>query len=228
MKKNDFQIPSAPIVFIDLDETLVDRDTNSLWLEWRIKQRRDMKGIPELLIGLLNSSYYKKGRLTAGKMNRYFRARTLGLSSDRYSEMAESFFTEKGVHHVYSDAVGLVENLKNKCGHVVMITGQDDYLARPFFRHFNLGGLISNRRIVENRRFIGFETPNCYADGKISLAGKYAGEKGCRLSECAFFTDSISDLPLLENVKYPYAVNPDRELYAKAVESDWPVICFEK
>lgn len=228
MKNNHSHIPSAPIVFFDLDETLVNQDTNSLWLEWRLKHKKDIKGILELLIGLHNSSYYKKGKLTSNKMNTYFWARTLGISSDDYSEMSNNFFKEKGIHHIYPEAIKLVDYLKEKCGHIVMITGQDNYITYPFYKYFNMHDYISNKRIIKNNKFIGFESPNCYAEGKISLAQNYADGKGYDLKECAFFTDSISDLPLLKNVKYPVAVNPDGELYKKAVELNWPIINFSK
>lgn len=228
MKKNDHHIPKAPIAFLDLDETLVNKDTNSLWLEWRIKKKKDYRGILELLIGLHNASYYRRGELTSAKMNVYFWARTLGMSSDAYSAMADAFFNEKGIHHIYPEAIDLIDQLKGAGGHIVMITGQDDFIAHPFHAYFGMDDCISNRRIIKNKRFIGFESPNCYAEGKISLAGQYAAAKGHALRDCAFFTDSISDLPLLTQVKYPVAVNPDPLLYTKAVESAWQIMRFSE
>lgn len=126
----------------------------------------------------------------------------------------------------YRESVELVESLKLKTRHLVMITGQDNYLSGPYCRYFDLHDLISNKRIIENNRFIGFETPNCYAEGKISLAHNYAQQKGYALTDCAFYTDSISDLPLPQRVQYPVAVNPDRELYKKALEYNWPILKF--
>jgi hypothetical protein len=55
-------IPDAPVIFFDLDDTLLDKDTNSLWLRWRITECK--KGYLELAIGLHNFFYYKKGKLT--------------------------------------------------------------------------------------------------------------------------------------------------------------------
>ncbi|MFW9881033.1 MAG: HAD family hydrolase, partial [Candidatus Thorarchaeota archaeon] len=161
--------PFAPIVFIDLDETLIDKDSNSLWLEWRIKHKRDFTGIPELLIALHNAFYYKKGKLTRNKMNIYFWARTLGISRDKYFEMCNTFFNEKGIHHIYSDAIKLIERIKDRCDYMVIITGQDDYLTYPFYSYLQFHDYISNKRITKNNKFIGFEKPNCYAEGKIAL-----------------------------------------------------------
>lgn len=224
---NNFtSIPSVPIVFLDLDETLVNKDTNSLWLEWRIKNKKDVKGTLELLIGIHNLFYYRKGKLTDNKMNRYFWARTIGITENEYNKMSHNFFNEKGIHHIYSDAIKLIDTLKKTCSNIVMITGQDDFVTYPFYKYFNINDYISNKRIIKNNRFIGFESPNCYGEGKIFLAQKYANDKGYNLNDCAFFSDSISDYPLLKNVNYPVAVNPDQELYKKAVELNWPIIHF--
>jgi phosphoserine phosphatase len=109
-----------------------------------------------------------------------------------------------------------------------MITGQDDFVTRPFFESFQMDGCISNVRIISNNRFVGFQKPNCYGDGKIALARKYVQIRGVDLCDCAFYSDSISDLPLLKAVKYPVAVNPDPELTAVAEQCDWPIRYFTK
>jgi len=220
----DQNIPEVPIAFFDLDDTLVSKDTNSLWVRWRLEKR--LGGFLEAIIGLANMKYYKRGKLTAGKMNAFYRARTLGMKHDRYKKLSEDFFNETGRHYIYEDAVKLILAHKKRGIHTVVITGQDNYVTQEFFDYLKMDGLISNKRIVKNKRFKGMERPNCYGEGKIVLAGKYAEDMGFDLHNSAFYSDSISDLPLLKEVKYPIAVNPDLRLRKIAEDSMWPIYNF--
>ena len=222
----DFHIQNVPIAFFDLDDTLIDKDTNSLWLRWRMK--KNIKGLLELIIGLHNYFYLKRGKLTERKMKLYFWARTLGIKSDTYKKMSFAFFNEEGKYHIYTDAVKLIEAHKKKGIHVVIITGQDDYLTYPFFNYFKMDGCISNKRIVKKEAFVGFEKPNCYGEGKIILARNYAKQKSVNLQDCAFYSDSISDLPLFMEVKYPVAVNPDPDLKKIVNQSSWQTYNFRQ
>ncbi len=219
------QVPNVPIAFFDLDETIINEDANSLWLKWRVP--RSVLSLPELCIGLYNRHYYKRGRLTERKMFLYFQARTMGLSGDAYRRMARRFFHEKGRHHVYAGALEMIDAHRDRGIHTVIITGQDNFITEPFYDRLGVDGFISNRRIERGRRLGGFHTPNCYGAGKITLAGDYARTRGCALRECSFFTDSISDLPLMREVGHPVAVNPDPELRSIAENAKWRICSFD-
>lgn len=220
------EIPNVPVAFFDLDDTLIDKDTNSLWLRWRITKCK--RGFLELLIGLHNYIYYKKGKLTPKKMNAYYWARTIGMSPDRYRYLSQRFYQEEGKNHILDEARQLIAVYKKKGIHLVMITGQDDFVTHPFFDSFQMDGCISNVRIINKNKFVGFQRPNCYGDGKITLARDYVKAMGIDLSDCAFYTDSISDLPMLKAVRHPIAVNPDPELAAIARQLNWRISYFAK
>ena len=70
--------------------------------------------------------------------------------------------------------------------------------------------------------------PFCYGPGKVIAMEKVAAEKGYDLSRSYAYTDSISDLPMLEAVGHPVAVNPDRELENIARLRGWPIIEFNR
>jgi phosphoserine phosphatase len=65
--------------------------------------------------------------------------------------------------------------------------------------------------------------PLCYGPGKIERTLKVAERVGFRLDEASFYSDSITDLPLLEVVKAPIVINPDRRLRRIAVKRGWPI-----
>jgi phosphoserine phosphatase len=68
--------------------------------------------------------------------------------------------------------------------------------------------------------------PVCYGPGKVVWAERFAAEHRVDLSASYFYTDSITDLPLLEQVGHPVAVNPDPRLRRLARRQGWPVEMF--
>ena len=79
----------------------------------------------------------------------------------------------------------------------------------------------------EDGRLTGaIEPPACYGTGKVVWARRFAAEHGVDLGASYFYTDSISDLPLLEQVGHPVAVNPDPRLRRLATRRGWPIQMF--
>jgi phosphoserine phosphatase len=68
--------------------------------------------------------------------------------------------------------------------------------------------------------------PLCFRKGKVYWAEKLAFELGKNLKDCTFYSDSVTDLPLLELVKDPRVVNPDPKLRAVAKKRGWPILHF--
>ncbi len=69
-----------------------------------------------------------------------------------------------------------------------------------------------------------FDLPLPYGEGKLSRALEYAAARDTGLGDCWFYSDSLADLPLLEAVGHPVAVNPQRKLRKLALERGWDVV----
>ncbi|HVW44717.1 MAG TPA: haloacid dehalogenase-like hydrolase, partial [Amycolatopsis sp.] len=67
----------------------------------------------------------------------------------------------------------------------------------------------------------------CYGEQKAAATKQLAAENGYDLVQCYAYTDSSTDVPMLEVVGNPAAVNPDRALRKIAVERDWPILTFD-
>jgi HAD superfamily hydrolase (TIGR01490 family) len=91
-------------------------------------------------------------------------------------------------------------------------------------------GAIGTRfEVDEQGMFSGrLEGPFAYGDGKARAVAEFADREGIDLSRSWAYSDSASDLPLLELVGHPVAVNPDAELAETAKRGDWEVMRFEK
>jgi HAD superfamily hydrolase (TIGR01490 family) len=70
--------------------------------------------------------------------------------------------------------------------------------------------------------------PFCYGEGKADAIRKLARERGYDLTVCYAYSDSLSDLPMLDAVGHPIAVNPDRGLETVALQRGWPIVEFSR
>ena len=84
----------------------------------------------------------------------------------------------------------------------------------------------ATRMGVTDGRYNGEIEYYCYGAAKAQAARALAAARGYRLADCRAYSDSITDLPLLEAVGHPTVVNPDRALRRLAAERGWPVLTF--
>lgn len=217
------QVYNYPIVFFDLDDSLINKDANSLWIRWRAKHQRwaFVEGL--LAITSLYRSH-KKGRVTHWRLSNYYRTRTHGMTPTDYQNQAQAFFNERGKLHMYPQAASLLFAYQQQGSEVVMITGADDVVANIYARAFGINTIISNRLDIDGERILGLQQPLCYGQGKVTLATEFLQARGFSFSDCAFYTDSHADLPLLNKVAQPVVLNPNQELRQAAEENQWPCI----
>jgi HAD superfamily hydrolase (TIGR01490 family) len=123
---------------------------------------------------------------------------------------------------VQHEAVRRIRAHRRHGDRVVLMTGALDFLVDSL-RH--LGDELVAARLVERvGRFTGeLAEPPLTADGRASLAARLAAERGLELADCHAYGDSIADLPLLELVGHPHAVNPDFRLGREARRRGWQV-----
>jgi HAD superfamily hydrolase (TIGR01490 family) len=114
-------------------------------------------------------------------------------------------------------------------GHVVaIVSASTQYVVRPLAAHLGIPGQYVCTHIEsKDGRLTGQVIPPvCYGPGKVVWAERFAAEQDIDLSASWFYTDSISDLPLLERVAHPAAVNPDPRLRRLAQRRGWPIEMF--
>ena len=113
-----------------------------------------------------------------------------------------------------------------RAGHVpAILTSATRYLAEPLAADLGIEHVLSSGLVVRDGRFTGEPVhPVCYGKGKIYWAERFAAAQGVDLARSYFYTDSITDLPLLERVGEPRVVNPDPRLRRTALRRGWPVL----
>jgi len=111
-------------------------------------------------------------------------------------------------------------------GHVlVIITATNSFITAPVAAEFGVDALIATEPEREGERFTGRVAGlPCFREGKVLKLDTWLAQRGITPEETWFYSDSHNDLPLLERVDHPVAVNPDEVLAQVAAERAWPVL----
>ena len=129
---------------------------------------------------------------------------------------------------VYDEAVQLIEQHHAEGRDVVIVSASGTEVVEPIGELLGADHVVATRMDVEDGRYTGHIAFYAYAEGKAVAIRELAETRGYDLSRCYAYSDSITDLPMLDVVGHPYAVNPDKELRRAAKERDWPVLVFTK
>lgn len=110
-----------------------------------------------------------------------------------------------------------------------IVSASPQAIVDPLAEDLGMTGAVGTKGEVVDGRFTGkIEGPFVYGAGKAEAIDKLASDRGYDLALSYAYSDSISDLPMMELVGHPVAVNPDSELGSIAHERGWPVVIFAK
>jgi len=127
---------------------------------------------------------------------------------------------------VYVEAQALVAEHRTQGHEIVVLSASGAEVVGPISALLGADTWRATRMRTAAGRYTGEIEFYCYGEAKAQVARDIAAEKGYRMADCMAYSDSITDLPLLEAVGHPTAVNPDRALRRVALERGWPVLTF--
>lgn len=206
----------------DLDRTLVRVNTTSLY----VRHRRDIgqatwRDSVRMAVWLAR---YTVGLIDAQAVAEKALAAFEGESEAAMIEDCVQCYTKYIQHHVSAAGRAAVAKHRDAGDLIAIVTGTTPYAAEPVARELGIEHLVCTRLEVASGLFTGkVHKPLAYGDGKVVLTQKLAAQLGFALEDAAFYTDSITDLPLLERVRQPVAVNPDPRLRRIAAKRGWPI-----
>jgi HAD superfamily hydrolase (TIGR01490 family) len=129
---------------------------------------------------------------------------------------------------VFDEAVSLIEEHKLAGRDVVIVSASGAEVVGPIAEMLGADRVIATRLEISDGRYTGEIDYYAYAEEKARAIESLAGEAGYDLSESYAYSDSITDVHMLEVVGHPHAVNPDKELRRTAMERGWPVLVFTR
>jgi HAD superfamily hydrolase (TIGR01490 family) len=205
-----------------MDRTLVRIDTGTLYVRYqRDKGEATWRDATRVAWWMLQ---YSLGVIDAERVAAQALRSFRGKEEAWLKDACEELFVGYIKPHVPMAARSAVERHRTAGDLVAIVTGATPYVALPLARELSIDHVVATQLEVESGRFTGrVAPPMSYGKGKIVLAEALAQQQGFSLSEATFYSDSITDLPLLEHVKTPVVVNPDRRLRSIARSRGWRI-----
>jgi HAD superfamily hydrolase (TIGR01490 family) len=127
---------------------------------------------------------------------------------------------------VYAEPLRLVEQHRERGEPVFVVSATLQEIVEAIADDLGFDGALGTTCEVRDGRYTGHAVRALHAEAKASCLRELADRDGLDLAECTAYSDSHTDLPFLEAVGHPVAVNPDRALRRIAAERGWPVLEF--
>ena len=216
---------SGRLVLFDLDNTLLAGDSDFEWAQFLIEQRVLDREVYEAR----NQRFYDEYQAGTLDIHAFLDFQLKPLSRHPRTQLAawHREFMERRIRPlIRAKARALVE--RHHGDRRVVITATNSFVTGPIAREFGIADLIATEPEQRDGEFTGaVRGIPCFREGKVARLEAWLAQQGSALaaySESWFYSDSHNDLPLLERVSHPVAVDPDDALRARAASSGWPII----
>lgn len=151
-----------------------------------------------------------------------------GWEKERISSLVDEALTEVIDPLVYAEAIELIESHQEAGRRVYLVSASPEEIVLPLARHLGVDSAIATRaRIDANGRYTGEVEFYSAGEHKVTAINDEAERYGLDLGGSYAYSDSVTDLPMLERVGHPVAVNPDKALLKEAVDRGWEIRVFE-
>jgi HAD superfamily hydrolase (TIGR01490 family) len=215
--------------FFDLDKTVIAKSSTLAF------------GKPFYQGGLVNrravlkSTYAQFVYLVAGadaeqmdRMRDYMKQLCAGWDVAQVKSIVDETLHDLIDPLVYAEAVDLIEEHKAAGRRVVIVSSSGEEVVGPIGEMVGADEVVATRMRVEDGRYTGDIEFYAYGPHKADAIRDLADRNGWDLADCWAYSDSMTDLPMLEVVGHPVVVNPDKALRRVAVERGWPVLEFRR
>ncbi len=216
-----------PAAFFDLDKTIIARSStlafSRAFLEGGLITRRSAlrSAYAQFVFGRSGADHEQMERMRA-----YLSQLCAGWPVDTVREIVAETLHTIVDPMVYDEAVGLIEEHRAAGRDVVIVSTSGAEVVVPIGQMLGVDHVIATEMVVEDGRYTGEIAFYAFGINKARAIRELAAERGYDLAHSFGYSDSETDLPLLEAVGHPHVVNPDRALRRIAVERDWPVLRF--
>ena len=213
------------LAMFDLDNTLIGGDSDYLWGEFLCEEGIIVDPVS---FQKMNENFYQQYEI--GKLDIYawaeFSFKVLTeYSLDKLYELRQNFIQQKIEPIFLEKAQSCINQHKEKGDTVLVITASNTFITAPIAEMYGIDHLLATEPEFKSRRFTGKVSGiPCFQSGKIDNLMPWLDKNGENLIGSYFYSDSHNDLPLLELVDNPVAINSDKVLTSVALENGWPVL----
>ena len=212
--------------YFDVDGTLIRTNLfDTLWFYLQ-NQQNPIRGLTKVAKTVAQiPALLAADQVDRSTFNEFLFRGYEGFSEDRLLDLADEAFDNVIRPAIYKDGLSLVKRAKQAGHRVVLLSGSPDFLLQRLAKMVEADDVIGNRLQFKDGRATGKLMPPIVAGPeKARIIKDHAKHHSFDLDDCAAYSDSMSDVPMLSVVGRPAAVNPDFRLRAMARTHRWPVL----
>lgn len=215
--------------FFDLDKTVIAKSSTlafskPFFAQGLLNRRAVLKSTYAQFIFLMSGADHDQ----MDRMRDYITTMCTGWDVAQVRSIVSETLHEIVDPLVFAEAADLIADHK-LCGRdVVVVSASGEEIVAPIARALGATHAMATRMVVEDGRYTGEVAFYCYGQGKVDAIKELAAREGYPLEHCYAYSDSITDLPMLEAVGHPTVVNPDRALRKESVARGWPMLIFSR
>jgi HAD superfamily hydrolase (TIGR01490 family) len=213
--------------FFDLDKTIIARSgslalSRSFLREGLIARSTLLKSMyAQLVFQLMGVDDKKMERIRAEAAKL-----TAGWEVAKVRSVVAEVLEEVITPLIYAEALELISRHREEGRLICIVSSSPEEIVEPLARMLDVDRWIATRPMVVDGKYSGELDFYAYGPYKVQAINALAEELDIDLSRSFAYSDSITDLPMLESVGHPVAVNPDRELRRVAAGRGWPLELF--
>lgn len=224
--------PDTPIrtaAFFDLDKTVIAKSSTLAFSkpffdQGLINRRTVLKSSYAQFLFLMSGADHDQ----MDRMRSYLTNMCAGWDVEQVKSIVGETLHDIVDPLVFAEAAELIADHK-LCGRdVVVVSASGEEIVAPIARALGATHAMATRMVVEDGKYTGEIAFYCYGEGKVEAIRQLAEREGYALEHCYAYSDSATDIPMLDTVGHPTVVNPDRTLRKEAAARGWPVLTFTK
>lgn len=212
------------LAIFDLDNTLLNGDSDHAWGEFLCDQglvdRQAYRDANDLFY-----QQYQQGTLNINEFLEFALNPLKTFPRNQLNQLHQQFMETIIQPMMLPAAVALLEKHRQAGDYLLIITATNSFITAPIAAKLGVDAILATDPEVINGEYTGKVTGiPCFREGKVERLNQWLEETGHNLKDSYFYSDSCNDLPLLEVVDHPVAVNPDAKLLEAANSRGWPVL----
>jgi HAD superfamily hydrolase (TIGR01490 family) len=213
--------------FFDLDKTVIAKSSalafgRPFYRDGLISRRDVVKAAYAQLMFRLGGADDQ----TMARIRDYLAELCKGWPVDQVRQIVAETLHELINPYVYAEAAVLIAEHQAADRDVVLVSASGEEMVRPIGELLGVTDVIATRMTIEDGRYTGAVEFYAAGPAKVEAVRGMAERRGYDLAESYAYSDSVSDVPMLECVGHPTVVNPDRGLRKIATERAWPMLEF--
>jgi HAD superfamily hydrolase (TIGR01490 family) len=212
------------LAIFDLDNTLISDDSDHLWGQFLVEK----KLVDSEHYDRVNTQFYRdycQGNLDIDQYLTFALSFLAEHPLEKLHQWREQFINEKIRPLVLPAAQALVKKHADMGDTLIVITATNRFVTEPIVKLFGIPNMLATEPELIDGRYTGrYVNEPCYQQGKVTRLNQWLDSNNADLTDSTFYSDSHNDIPLLEKVSHPIAVDPDEKLKRHADENSWRII----